>query len=503
MIKLLYLALLSIITSMLLVLPSSGQSASDIGFLPENIEREQPSRGPSAVTSFNGRLVVGDDVNQLIKVFSGPDLSEKTAEIPYPHAVEKIGGYRVSGDNLEILGEDGRIIIAIDLLEVELDPGPTVSFAGTLSDDDRTLVLTIDGNDVTPLVASSAEKVIVDWQYIGQFQNQSVILINETEGSDLSANIYTIGDEGAEFIGRFSWSIFEYLPEKPFHLSKDGVPWIFGLKDGVWSHRLSEVLEIDRSLSTNPDRRKFFEEFSIRHGSEKFEDVTRRQQQIFDDTLSDRSISDYTVIDTAMLRYSNIVEFPLRAPAGITRETAVARALAYYSIPFFYRNRNARNLGAGWRKPTNLVGQVGTWQRGFRYYWSGYMSLKRHQEGLVAGHAVGDIDTGTIISSGIVGCDCSGCVSAWLGIKRHTTRGISNDPDGLFTKVKINDTRPGDIFNKRGSHVRMLLNKIKTDQGYRFRMIESAKSCDGVCIQTYTAAQLGAYTPLTYNKFLN
>lgn len=131
------------------------------------------------------------------------------------------------------------------------------------------------------------------------------------------------------------------------------------------------------------------------------------------------------------------------------------------------------------------------------------MSLRRHQEGMIRGDVVGDIDTEKIIAQGVVGCDCSGCVSAWLGIPRLTTAGIESDLEGLFEKISINELRPGDLLNRGGSHVRMLLNKIEDPNGTNYRVIESAKSCGGVCIKVYTAAQLGRYTPLTYKYFID
>ena len=494
--------LLAAIFSMAVVTKLQAQQISDvkIGYVEPNLIREQPAIGPSFVLAANGGILVADEANREVKIFRTPDFGSLVGSIPYPSGIQGISNMSVNGGELILVGGDA--LEARLPVEFGLETSRLVDFSGNLSDAGE-LRLKIDGAATPKIIASEADRSIVDWQYVGSFEGRHIVAVNEIASDDLVAQVISINGDEIFSVGSFSWSMFDFLPNSALLLSEDGVPWVIGLRDGKWSHRLSDIFEADRSLAVDPNRRQFFEDVSNAEVRQDFDEIVEAQRQVFDDSLADRAISDYTVIDHSMLKFAEIADFPLRSPSGISRETAVARALAYYTIPYFYRIRNAKDLGAGWEKPTNLVGKISTWQRGFRYYWSGYMSLKRHQEGIVAGHAVGDINTGTIISSGIVGCDCSGCVSAWLGISRHTTTGIADDPDDLFKSVSLVSMRPGDIFNKKGSHVRMLLNKIQTANGTRYRVIESAKSCDGVCIKTYSAGQLGAYRPLTYRKFTN
>ena len=146
---------------------------------------------------------------------------------------------------------------------------------------------------------------------------------------------------------------------------------------------------------------------------------------------------------------------------------------------------------------------VSSWITGFRYYWGGYMSPLRHQQGLIAGEAVGNVDTnGPGSEPGVIGCDCSGCVSAWLAMPRHSTGQIGEDRDNLFDPISLDAMEPGDLFNRPGHHVRMLVNRIEGTNDTSFRIMESSTTCQGVCVQTFTEWISSEATPPLATKEL-
>ncbi len=99
------------------------------------------------------------------------------------------------------------------------------------------------------------------------------------------------------------------------------------------------------------------------------------------------------------------------------------------------------------------------------------------------------------------GVDCSGFVSRAWGIAKRGTSGLAQ----VATPVRrLQDLRPGDAFNRAGSHVRLLV-RVRAGPQMIFDVLESATNlrCEGVCRNTYTAAQLTGYQPLRFSGVTN
>ena len=499
-----YLAMVGVVASNLILSPpAEAQQVDSLLYVPPNYSEEQPERGPSAAFSSEGFIAIADEVDQKIKIYREPSLEEMLAALPYPSSVISVEQIFISSMGLVVKDQSGVSHTLSLPNEVSFPLAELEELEGELQQD-GSVILSLNGESIGSVNPENSAASITDWSYVGAGGGGGVVLINEARGDDLYGRVLRMDEGRLVETAEFSWGIFDFVPKDPVHLSSEGEPWVIALRDGDWSHDLAAVVTAERSAVEADSAKEFFVDQANSPPVPAIEALVSKQQEVFDDALADRALSDYTVIDHAMLKFADMVDFPLRAPAGVTREDAVARALLYYSMPFFLRQRNIKDLGSEWRSPTNLVGQVGTWRINVPYGWGQYMSLRRFVEGLIAGHVAGDIYTDKPGGmAGVVGCDCSGCVSAWLGIKRLSTTGISEDAEDLFRSVKLSEMRPGDLFNRRGSHVRMLLNAIEGPSGVSYRVIESAKSCNGVCIRVYKANELRGYQPLTYRKFLN
>lgn len=463
---------------------------------------EQPTLGPTASMTVGSRTIIADEATRRVLVYTNPDLSELSDILDYPVGLRSIAELSVDNGQIHATDHASQDFALSDLANVSSELESSLEYRGERSDD-GSVILSFANFESASLVPTSDNRTILEWDVLGQHDGRPVVYWVEIDGSLVTGLVGTPVDGVLEASAEVDLSQFDFLLSSPVHLDNSGQLWVLSLLDGEWSRPIGSVASQDRS-ALDQSGVDFFEGGAAPAGQglAELEERAEYQYTIRDDSSADKALSDYDVIDLAMVSFAEQSNFNLVVKDGLTRDQIVSRALTYHTIPYFYRIRNSGDLGTGWERPTNLVGKTSTWQTGFRYYWSGYMSPIRHQQGLVDGHVVGDINTGTIISSGIVGCDCSGCVSAWLGIPRHTTSGIGADEDDHFSPVPILEARPGDIFNKAGSHVRMLLNKIETPSGTRFRMIESAKSCDGVCIRIYSVSDLKRYTPLTYNSIL-
>lgn len=485
--------------------------SSSFGQMPNFVDgtgTEQPSIGPTAsLTTLQG-IYIADELNRQILYYEDPSLQTLISSVAYPELLHSV-------DRLDVI--DG-MLIARDESGIEHDLGIRANYtsnelewrSGYRADriEENLIHLISSLESELTLRPSIPNQRIVSWSYVGSQGDMPVFYWVEQEGTSVRALVGRAEDD--EIVPSFEVDLshFTFLLPNPVHMDQSGQLWFVSLQDEVWTRPLLEVSNNDRSLFGLESSGDFFGTEETYEGGARdllidLERAAEAQRGARNNPFdSGRGLDDYEVIDRAMIAFADDREFELVVRDGLTREGIIARALAYLTIPFFYRIRNTTDLGLGWEMPTSLVGQSSTWQTGFRYYWSGYMSPLEHQQGIVEGFSVGDIDTSEIISDGIVGCDCSGCVSAWLGIPRHTTWDIHVDEDNLFSEVDISEVEPGDIFNSAGAHVRMLLNAIETSNGTRYRMIESAKSCDGVCIRVYSIEQLSRYVPLRYQHIL-
>lgn len=345
---------------------AQAQNGRPVTFVPPNYSSEQPSEGPSTAFSTEGRIAVADTVMRMIRVFETPALDAEIATLPFPAGLDFVTTIQAMGEVLTLTDNTGESW-SIELPEVAIfSTNPLPQLAGERSSDGR---ISFSLNSGERLGVFEPEGVaILDWSLIGQVDSTSIVLLNESVGDDLRANIIRFQGGKVEPLYTFSWAPFDYVLDHPVHMDADGKLWVFALKNGIWAHLVTDVMLGERRLQADSPHSEFFEDRGDSESIPLLEYLAEKQRRIFNDAIQMQGPTDYEVVDEAMLTFADIAEFPLQAPSGIRRRDAVARALAYYTIPFFYRQRNYNDLGTGWQRPADLQGRSGTWQRGVRYY---------------------------------------------------------------------------------------------------------------------------------------
>ncbi len=127
------------------------------------------------------------------------------------------------------------------------------------------------------------------------------------------------------------------------------------------------------------------------------------------------------------------------------------------------------------------------------YKWGGFSSLSEFDSGLSSCKLAGDKDTSSVVSCA-VGVDCSGFVSrAWNTTSKYGTATLHQ----VSYEISVNDIQPADIFNKAGSHVRMV---VAENGNGTLNMVESYAGSNywrvGYTVRSYS--QLSSYTPRRY-----
>ncbi len=154
-----------------------------------------------------------------------------------------------------------------------------------------------------------------------------------------------------------------------------------------------------------------------------------------------------------------------------------------------------------WRRPVELNGLLGERIIGLPYRWGGYLTrLSSFDSGLSNGRLAGDTCTcrsgeNYCVVPEAIGLDCSGFVSfSWKLSGYYTTSSLSKVSD----QIRWSQLRPGDIVNRAGRHVRLVVGVNGKGAGQQVQVLESAVSCGGVCRRTYTANDLQSrgYVPL-------
>jgi len=149
------------------------------------------------------------------------------------------------------------------------------------------------------------------------------------------------------------------------------------------------------------------------------------------------------------------------------------------------------------RRPWYIQGKQGQQVRGVPYCWGCHGSLANFRAQLDRGVKAGNVCTKNAPRGDVAGVDCSAFVSAAWGLSVHyTTAAIP-----AIAKPVSNpwDMRPGDAFNKPGSHV-MLFLRFTPDRKAEV-MESSTGGCNGrVCRNVYPmAALLGrGYQPVRF-----
>lgn len=201
---------------------------------------------------------------------------------------------------------------------------------------------------------------------------------------------------------------------------------------------------------------------------------------------------------------------PIAAVRPLTRQVVIENALAFEGFQWRLTQtaygRDPDTVCTGFngriRRPTYLHNKLGQEVRGVPYCWGCHGSLPQFAAKLERGIMAGNICTHNNPRSDVIGVDCSAFVSAAWGLSTHyTTAAI---PTIASRITDATDLRPGDAFNKPGSHV-MLFMRFTPDRKVEV-MEASPGACNGrVCRNIYPLASLLArgYAPVRFRTLAN
>ncbi|MCK1745103.1 hypothetical protein IVA80_30880 [Bradyrhizobium sp. 139] len=189
------------------------------------------------------------------------------------------------------------------------------------------------------------------------------------------------------------------------------------------------------------------------------------------------------------------------------RQQAIETAFAFEGIQWKLTQANYGNdpdsQCSGFsrvRRPWYLQGKMNQEVRGVPYCWGCHGSLANFRQRIESGTLAGNVCTRNAPRPDVAGVDCSAFVSAAWGLSVHyTTAAI---PAIAAPVANPWDLRPGDAFNKPGSHV-MLFLRFTPDRKAEV-MESSTGGCNGrVCRNVYPLASLLArgYVPVRFRAF--
>ncbi len=229
--------------------------------------------------------------------------------------------------------------------------------------------------------------------------------------------------------------------------------------------------------------------------------------------LGFRAVEDKKVIDIHVgspLPAMRISHGPVAAVRPLSRQRVIETAFAFEQIQWLV-NASAygsdpdtvcTGFGGRVRRPAYIQGKLGQQVRGVPYCWGCYGTLETIRGKIEHGTLAGNICTRNEPRSDTVGVDCSAFVSATWGLATHFT--TSAIPSITQPVTDTSDLRPGDAFNKPGSHVMLFLRFTPS------RMVEVMESSPGgcpgrVCRNVYPLASLLArgYQPVRFRALIN
>jgi len=142
--------------------------------------------------------------------------------------------------------------------------------------------------------------------------------------------------------------------------------------------------------------------------------------------------------------------------------------------------------------------KAGETVRGIAYDWGGMDDPAKYDQKLAEGQAAGSHSRHGVTNC-TTGIDCSGFVSfCWKQPRKYGTSNLRQ----IAGKPKYNwftDLKPGDVFNKAGSHVVMFVEYDGNGQPVVF---EARGGKGKVVKNTRTWNQLKGYIPLQYKNVL-
>lgn len=200
----------------------------------------------------------------------------------------------------------------------------------------------------------------------------------------------------------------------------------------------------------------------------------------------------------------------ITAVRPLTRQVVIETALAFEAFQWPLTQaaygRDPDTVCTGFhgriRRPTYLHNKLGQQVRGVPYCWGCMGSLAQFAAKLDKGVMAGNICTHNNPRTDVAGVDCSSFVSATWGLSTHYTTAVIPTIAARITDTW--DLRPGDAFNKPGSHV-MLFLRFTPDRKVEV-MEASPGACNGrVCRNVYPLASLLArgYAPVRFRGLAN
>lgn len=189
---------------------------------------------------------------------------------------------------------------------------------------------------------------------------------------------------------------------------------------------------------------------------------------------------------------------------SISRETILSRARralelkwnltasAYGQADTLNQCNPPKNI---WSRAKILEGRVGREITGIPYAWGSYMpELSNFVSKLENNYLASNVCTcrnANCVNKKAAGLDCSGFVSyAWKTGNYFTTASLPKST--ISTPIAWESLKPGDIVNKRSSHVRLVESIVNSPNGKILTVIESTTlaSCGGVCRKSYSQQDL-------------
>ncbi len=278
-----------------------------------------------------------------------------------------------------------------------------------------------------------------------------------------------------------------------------------GLLEGVYEIPLTPEVALSRRFVTvTPEGEVFF----MRTRKDVVDVLGVGFRAMNKDQTVDLSIEDPAAAVFAGAGGDVVIQ-PIAAIRLLTRAQIMQTAASFADVrwrvtPAAYgadANVGCTGFGNRGRRPMYLVGKENQEVRGIPYCWGCHGALPTIATRINRGELAGNVCTRNDPRPGVAGVDCSAFVSATWGLAAHFTTvaipAITNPIPNPW------DMKPGDAFNKPGSHV-MLFAGFTPDR--KAAVIESSTGgCGGkVCRNVYPLAALLArgYVPRRYRAIV-
>ena len=510
---------------------ASAQQPSACGAMAVAPSLQQPPRPPKAVVTVgNAAVIVGDAGARRAVVACQPDAAgifQETRRWPLSSDFS-VTHVEVQGGTLHLRATDGRTT------DVEVGrPGaesttrraaspPAGGYAHEVRMDGDAIVLAVRGlsgsaeSAGTPLVAR-----------ISPVAPNARIVSRQVIGVDLASRSTTVlwdevGASAWSFVGRFDSAgqlvagarlpieHLESAPENVAGMLPDGRVFYLEVKGNRAEVKL---LPMSASFVLDVSNR------AIRRVIEReIEDAKARRggQRRAATPLSSESVAASPDADFRAKVRATTGDRPSTAEAPapmVARAEVEACAVAFSThvwtlAPAAYSRPNVANecepQSRFWRRPFYLNGQVGKQIVGVPYCWGCSDSIAKFdanvtQGSKLAGHSCTCRSGHYCIRQDVTGVDCSGFISQCWKSGYYTTSSMHEIAD----EIDLSDIKPGDAFNKPGSHIRLFMSTVEGPNGTRYRVIEAANGegrIGRVVEQTYSVRELRSYSPVRYSR---